>query len=113
LVFHQDLSRQGVKSFHDGGWSLEVMWALILVTAVRLVVERSLDWVFVAVALLGWMSMLSWGAEAPSLVAGSMALTIGSWAVPELSPAIAAVSWRVAVPAALAALALFGYSAVE
>jgi hypothetical protein len=113
LVFHQDLTRQGVRNLHEGGWSLEVMWALILVTAIRVPFERRVDWTSVAVLILGWMAMLSWGYETPALVAGSMALAIGSWALAELGGQIAVRRWRVAAPALVAAIALFGFTAVK
>jgi hypothetical protein len=98
LAFHQDLA-------WSGSWSLEVMWALIVVVVVRAIGERHVDWRSCAVLLMGWMAMLSWGYELPALVTGSRCLAVANWALGDvrfdsvrvLRPALAGAAVAVAV----------------
>jgi hypothetical protein len=103
LVFHGDLR-------FLGPWSLEVMWALILVVIAAAAIERVVLWRALAVLAMGWMAMLSWGYEAPALVAGSMALAISGWALADISAAAIEVGAKALAAAAVAAVALLVYT---
>jgi len=83
------------------------MWALILVIAIRAVFERSLDWTALAVLLMGWMAMLSWGYELPALMAGSMCLVVANWAFADVRQEMFVVGRR-SVLVAVATAAAFG-----
>jgi hypothetical protein len=89
------------------------MWAFILTFAARVVAERRVDGRMLAVLLLAWMSMLSWGYDVPALAAGSMALAMLAWAWAGVVPLEFVQVRRVALAGAVAAVALFAFTAVR
>ncbi|MEV7095957.1 hypothetical protein AB0M80_24225 [Amycolatopsis sp. NPDC051045] len=62
------------KFEHANSWPLAVLWIFLVAAGMDAVVRRRFPWQQLLVALLGWMSSLSWGYQLPSLVAGTMAL---------------------------------------
>ena len=57
-------------------WGLRLLWALIALIAARLVLERRLDGVGLALLVAGLSASVSWGYPVPNLVAGSVALLL-------------------------------------
>ncbi|MDT7800354.1 MAG: hypothetical protein QOI78_3787 [Actinomycetota bacterium] len=98
------------KFAHAGSWPLAVLWIFLAAAVTDAVVRRRFPWQQLLVALLGWMSSLSWGYQLPSLVAGTMVLgTLDLLAVslPGLTETARDRAVRVAgVLAAVAALVL-------
>src|SRR5205823_2627316 len=105
LCFRHDLAR-------TGAWSVQVMWAYILVVVVASAYARRIDGVQVLVLLLAWMAMLSRGYPVPALMVGSMTLAAAKWAF-DMSVMPAALRARAATASAVAvaAFALTGVSA--
>ncbi len=57
-----------------GSWAIVVLWLLLLATVVDGVQRRAVPWRGLSLVVLAAMASLSWGADSPTLVAGSMAL---------------------------------------
>jgi hypothetical protein len=67
LALHQRLN-------YANSWSIELTWALAVVTALARIVRGSWSGAGLAMLLVAWMTTLSWGDELPALVGGSVAL---------------------------------------
>lgn len=74
-----------------GDWAIELFWLAALACLVSGVSRRQIPWTGLFVLLLAWMCSLSWGADSPTLLGGTLLLTalylIGADLDPKLASA--------------------------
>ncbi|HVK22967.1 MAG TPA: hypothetical protein VM677_16540 [Actinokineospora sp.] len=90
-----------------GNWAVTLTWLLVCAAVLHGAVHRALPWRPLLVALLAYMAALSWGYPSPTLMGGTLTLSVLAVAydvLPRWSPAIprrAATVVSAAVAAAL------------
>lgn len=89
--------------FRAGDWGIQLFWLLILACLVDVVTRRKVPWRALIIALVAWMSSLSWGYDSPTFLGGTLALSalylLGGDALRQLGADLTrrgGVSWTVA-----------------
>lgn len=98
-------------------WSIVLLWMFVAVTVLDAVVRRRFPWQHLLVALLGWMTCLSWGHQVPSLIAGTLVLATLDLLVLALSdvrlPSGAQFRYYATISGALLAAVVIGLAFVQ
>lgn len=94
---------------YAGVWSVTLLWILLAAIVLDAVVHRHVPWRPLLIALLAYMTSLSWGYQVPNLLSGTLVLTtleIAVRALPARPRSRLARLWSVAASAVAGVLAV-------